>query len=92
MTEPLLIALVAAIPPTLAALAALVVGLRNSRKVEEVRHATNSLADRLVESTRIAAHAAGVKEEHERLKPPLSAPGGEAPRSSPDRAPPPGGA
>ncbi len=31
-------------------------------KIEEVHRATNSLTDRLVETTRVEAHAAGVKE------------------------------
>jgi len=39
---------------------------RTGKKVEEVRHATNSLTDRLVATTREEAHAAGIKEEKER--------------------------
>lgn len=35
-------------------------------KVEKVRHATNSLTDRLVATTKVEAHAAGVKEEKDR--------------------------
>lgn len=62
----LLIALVAALPPTLLALASLIATIKNIRKIEEVRHATNSLTDRLVESTRLESHAAGVKEEKDR--------------------------
>jgi len=37
-------------------------------KVEEVHKATNSLTDRLIETTRIEAHAAGVKEGEGRPK------------------------
>ena len=37
-------------------------------KIEQVHKATNSLTDRLVESTAKESHAAGVKEEKERLK------------------------
>ncbi len=37
-----------------------------AEKVEEVHKATNSLTDRLVETTRIEAHAAGVKEQKDR--------------------------
>ena len=37
-----------------------------SKKIEEVRHATNSLTDRLVETTRTEAFAAGVKDEKDR--------------------------
>ncbi len=36
-----------------------------AEKVEEVHKATNSLTDRLVETTRIEAHAAGVKQGEE---------------------------
>lgn len=38
---------------------------RNGRKIEAVHIATNSLTDRLVETTRTEAHAAGVKEGRE---------------------------
>lgn len=37
-----------------------------AEKVEEVHKATNSLTDRLVETTKTEAHAAGVKEEKDR--------------------------
>ncbi len=39
---------------------------RMGLKIEQVRHATNSLTDRLVATTGREAHAAGVKEEKER--------------------------
>jgi len=70
VSEALVVAIVTSVPPTLAAVVTLVVGLRSSRKiarrVEEVHRATNSLTDRLVASTRLEAHAAGIKEERER--------------------------
>lgn len=65
ISEPVLIAVVSSMPPTLAAVAALVVGLKNARKVEQVHRATNSLTDRLVALTRLEAHAAGVKQGRE---------------------------
>lgn len=37
-----------------------------AEKVEEVHKATNSLTDRLVETTKSEAHAAGIKEEKDR--------------------------
>jgi hypothetical protein len=37
-------------------------------KIEKVHKATNSMKDELVASTRSAAHASGVKEEHDRAK------------------------
>ena len=36
--------------------------------VEQVHLATNSLTERLVEETRVGAHAAGIKEEKERTR------------------------
>jgi hypothetical protein len=60
------IAALAAVPPTLLALASLVVGIRNSRKVEQVRHATNSLTEQLVAATRIASYAEGAAGERDR--------------------------
>jgi hypothetical protein len=41
---------------------------KNGGKIEEVHLATNSLTDRLVETTRLEAHAAGVKEEKDRAE------------------------
>lgn len=73
MSEPVLIAFMASVPPTLLALATLVVSIKSSRKVEAVHKATNSLTDRLVASTALEAHAAGVKQgtedEKARTKP-----------------------
>ena len=77
MSEPILIAFISSLPPTLAACAALVISTKNGRhvneltiRIEEVHKATNSLADRLIEATRAAAHAAGVVEGRAE-KPPL---------------------
>ncbi len=43
--------------------------LRSGKKIEEVHKATNSLVDRLIDTTRTESHAAGVKEEQDRPKP-----------------------
>ena len=43
-----------------------IIAIRIFLKIREVKVTTNSLTDRLVESTRSAAHAAGIKEEKER--------------------------
>jgi hypothetical protein len=45
----------------------LIVGRRNSKDIEVVRHATNSLTDKLVEVTRTESFAAGVKDEKDRV-------------------------
>jgi len=66
MSEQVVVAFLASLPPTLLALATLVIGIRNTRKVEEVHKATNSLTDRLVASTKLEAHALGVREEKAR--------------------------
>lgn len=49
-----------------AALYAAIMGVRNGRKIEEVHKATNSLTDRLVETTRTEAFAAGQKDGQEK--------------------------
>lgn len=64
---PIAIALIGAIPPTLMALASLVVSLRNGMKVTEIHKLTNSMKDQLVESSKaqsfLEGHAEGVKDE-----------------------------
>lgn len=72
LTETAAVAAIAAVPGTIAALATLIVSLRNGRKVEEVHRATNSMKDALVLLTEIEAHARGraqgVVEERERRR------------------------
>jgi hypothetical protein len=75
MSDQVLIAFAASLAPTLLATATLVVAMRGVRKVEqvarvteEVHKATNSLTDRLVETTRTDAHARGVLDEKERAE------------------------
>jgi uncharacterized membrane protein len=46
-------------------LATLLYVFRIGKKVETVRHATNSLVEQLVKTTRTEAHAAGMKEQKE---------------------------
>lgn len=64
--------LITSVATLITSISALVAVLRATRKIEEVRHATNSLTDRLVETTRVQARAAGVaagvKEEKDRTK------------------------
>lgn len=66
MSDAVLVGIVAATPPTLLALAALVTAFRNGRAVKEVHLAVNSRLDDLVKLTRKDAHAEGVKEEQEK--------------------------
>ena len=66
MSDPVLLAIIASVPPTLASIAALVVSLRNGRKVEEVHKATNSMKDALVAAAKLEGHAQGVADEKAR--------------------------
>lgn len=75
MSEQILITIIAAIPPTVAAGAALFVALRAKRDVNdargdirEVHLSLNSRFDQWIEMVKIASHAEGVKDEHERAK------------------------
>ncbi len=52
----------AQIVTALSALTAVFMSWRNGRKIEVVRHATNSMKDALVLATGDAAHAAGLAE------------------------------
>lgn len=73
ISDAVIIALIACIPPTLTAAGALIVSINTQSKVEEVHKATNSMKDALVASTRsealIEGHAEGVKDEKARLLP-----------------------
>ncbi len=53
----------ATLPLTIASITGLLVVLR---KVEEIRHATNSMKDALVKAAGIIGHAKGVAEERQR--------------------------
>ena len=65
MSEAVQVAIVATSGPTLIGALTLFFQYRQGRKIEVIHKATNSLTDRLVETTRTEAHAAGVKEEKE---------------------------
>ena len=49
-----------------AALLAAMTSLRNSRKIDEVHKATNSIVTQLVETTKVEAFAAGQKDEKDK--------------------------
>lgn len=68
MSDQLLVAMIGALPATIASVAALLVSMRNGRKVEEVRKATNHMKDELVAITDKEAHARGVKDERKRRR------------------------
>ncbi len=52
-----------------AAMGAFILSLRNGRKIEIVRHATNSIKDELVAEVRRASHAEGLKEGRDEPRP-----------------------
>lgn len=63
---------IAALPATLGAIGALILSIRNGRKIEEVHKATNGMSERLTAVTRSDAlqegHSAGVADEKARTK------------------------
>lgn len=59
MNDTLWIAMLAVLPATIGAIGALIVSIKGNQKIEAVHRATNSLQDKLVEATRLAAIAAG---------------------------------
>ncbi len=66
MSDLVLVALIMAIPPTLASLASVVMAWKTGKKVEEVHKATNGMKDALIASATREGHAAGVLSEHAR--------------------------
>jgi hypothetical protein len=60
MSDPVLIAIITG---AASAIPALIVGLLTNRKIEEVRHATNSMKDELVRGALIEGHVAGVSDQ-----------------------------
>jgi hypothetical protein len=65
MTDIIKIALIAAVPPTVAALGSFFISLRTSRKMAEVAVSVDGVKDELVRTTRLASFAAGVKHEQD---------------------------
>lgn len=67
MSDTVLVAIIASVPPTIVALVGLVVTILNSRKIEVVHKATNSMADKLVAAAKSDSfqkgHTAGVADE-----------------------------
>jgi hypothetical protein len=61
VTEPVLIALIVSLPPTVAATAALVMSIRNGRKIEDVHISLNSRLSQLLQ----AENAKGRQDERD---------------------------
>jgi len=64
----ILIAAIASIPPTLAAVGALIISLNTQEKVAKVEHATNSMKDALVKAALLEGEVAGVAKEKNRAE------------------------
>lgn len=62
MSEPVQIALIVAVAPTLLALASVVSSFRNSKKLEALHVDVNSRLSQLLAKTEISAHAEGKAE------------------------------
>lgn len=62
ISDAVLIALVSSIPVTVTSIAALIIAIKNTHKVEEIHKATNSMKDALVLSTEKEALARGIKQ------------------------------
>lgn len=60
--KEILITLIITLPPTIAAVAALIVGLRGNRKVDDLHVAVNSRLTELLEQTSKASKAEGKAE------------------------------
>ena len=63
MSDVVLTALIVTAGPTLLGIFNTLMLSKNSKRIEEVHKATNSMKDELVQTTKLAAHAAGVLEE-----------------------------
>ena len=66
MSEPVIVAMLVAIPPTLVAMAALIASLRNGKKTDAIHVLMNSRLDELLAATRRSSHAEGVADEVKR--------------------------
>lgn len=63
ITEPVLLAIVAAAASTVASLITLLVSIVNNRKIDTVQKATNGMKDALVAAAEREGHAEGVRDE-----------------------------
>jgi len=65
MSDAVTVALIAATPPTIMALWAVVLGWLNRTKLTDVGEKVDGRLTELLELTRVSSHASGVKEEKE---------------------------
>lgn len=67
--DQFIIPILTAIPPTIAAIAALVVSVRNGKKTDDIHLQLNSRLDKFLDEIREAEFAKGVLSETEKSKP-----------------------
>jgi len=61
-----LAALIVSVATLVTAVGAVVIGIINSNRINDVHISINSRMDELLKTSNVAAHAAGVKEERDR--------------------------
>ncbi len=66
MSDPVIIAIISAIPPTFVALLALLRSMKVEKAVQEVHLSINSRMDKFIEITKTVSHAEGVKEQKDK--------------------------
>lgn len=66
MSDAVIVGIVAATPPTLLAMAALVTAFKTRNDVKQVHVLFNSRMDQFLKVTKESAHAEGVKEEKDK--------------------------
>lgn len=64
----IVVAFIASVPPTIAALVGLRASRRNGQKVDAIHVQMNSRLDELLAATRISSHAQGVTDEQARVR------------------------
>ena len=68
MTDLIKTALIAAMPPTIAAIGSFIATLRTHGKVVKVESEMNGMKDALIKKTQSAAFAEGVKSEQDKTR------------------------
>lgn len=66
--DQFIIPIITAIPPTIAAIAALFVSIRNGKKTDDIHLQLNSRLDKFLDEIREAEYAKGVKSETDKDK------------------------
>jgi hypothetical protein len=72
MSDPIWIALIAALPPTMVAAGAVFMGMSNQRGIKDLHVSVNSRMDQLLEQKGLASKAEGLKEGIDSVKNPNS--------------------